>query len=97
MTPGWKSTEYWLSLKWCLMAACSTGALFHSPWEVALCAMPAVCVLIYMAAAICNNYGENRYLLKLGRTPQDGEEAPKHQFGFRFVAPEPNEEEGDEE
>ena len=87
MVPGWKTTEYWLAIKWLCLTACAFAALFHSSWTIALCSMPAVVALVYMSAAISNNYGENRYLLKLSRiTELSEEEQPSKHFGFRVVS-----------
>ncbi len=81
MRDGWKTTEFWVAVKWWCLTASSVALLLQSTWTSALISLPAVCVLIYMAAAVANNYGENRYLLKAQRSEPD-EKGPPQRFGF---------------
>lgn len=66
-------------------------ALAFTSWPIALCLAPGVCVLVWMAGAICNNYGENRFLLKAERR-LSAEEGGRKSFGFRSMAVQQEEE-----
>lgn len=103
MTPGRHTSEFWLSAFWSVKAAAALAALLTVAchcWQAALIAAPAVCLLIHMAAAIANNYGENRFLLKNGGGGED-DAAPQQErraFGFgRRVLVETEEEKGEED
>ena len=67
MRPGYRTTEFWLAAKWIFMVAGGLFLLLHHPpqdWHVSIAAGVALAVMSYMAGAVTNNYGENRFQLK---------------------------------
>lgn len=112
MKRGHRTSEFYLALLWSLKAALAVAALLSfspSNWPAALCALPAVCLLVWFAGFMSANYAENRFQLKAQREalrhkqPQeeDGPAEPARTIGFgRHVASpadgEDDEEEGEE-
>ena len=94
MKPGWKTSEFFLAVKWSAMGAAAVAALLASlpqSWEAALIALPPVCLLVYLAGAQAHNYAENRFQLKARQmpAPEAGPAEPAKTMGFgRYVAAE---------
>lgn len=106
MKPGWRTSEFWLACHWSAMAGAAVASLLHflpGQWQSALIASPAVCLLVWLAGAQGNNYGENRFQLKAqrratacqgGHGEQDSDPGKTFVFGPQLVgAPQTGEEE----
>lgn len=99
MKAGWRTSEFWIASHWALIGAGSVATLLSLPWPAALCALPAVCVVVWMAGVVTNNYTENRFQLKARQMPApDGPAEPARTMGFgRYVAPEGESPDGEDE
>lgn len=103
MKSGIHTSEFWLAVKWSALAGAGVAALLAFPrdnWPAALVALPAVCVMVYLAGLQAHNYSENRFQLKARQmpAPDAGPAEPARTMGFgRYVADERTPHEGDDD
>lgn len=73
MKDGRETSEYVLTIFWTVKALAGFGSLVcvsATDWRAGAVLLPAVCVLIYMASVLTNNYSENRFRLKAQRVAE---------------------------
>lgn len=101
MRTGFRTSEFLLAAKWSLATVGLLAWLLHHPpqtWPGAAVCIP-LAVLAWMAGAVTNNYGENRFQLKARAQPQapSPEDAERGPMGFGALAGLANNEEEEEE
>ena len=85
MKDGSETSEYILTVFWTTKALAGFLLLIFVSaidWRVGVILLPAVCVLIYMASVLVNNYSENRFRLKAQRAAEDKAEPTIRHIGF---------------
>lgn len=99
MRRGFKTTEFWVAILWWSLTACAVASVFFLRCPANLFMACVSGALAYFSCALCNNYSENRYLLKSERRQQEAAAGePRQAFGFgRYVAVESESENEDEE
>ena len=103
MKSGCATSEFLLAAAYAVLAGIAVVSLIAvAPQNplAALAVCPAVGMLIYMAVVLANNYGENRYRLKVQDAQIASEDAhpPRRIMGFaEHLDSERNDEEEDEQ
>lgn len=82
---GFRSTEFWLASFWSTKAALAVAALLATTpktWFSGLIVVPPVCLLIYMAGRLANDYCADRFALKSKRIGPEVDDNPGRTFVF---------------